>query len=296
MKVLILGATGMLGHAMFRVLAADCNLDVHGTARAPAGARHFHPSLAKRLLTEVDVENIDTLTRVFGDLRPSVVINCVGLVKQLAGAENPLLAVPLNTLLPHRLAALCKVSGARLIHISTDCVFSGKRGSYVEADIPDASDVYGLSKLLGEFHQPPVITLRTSLIGNELASCRGLVDWFLAQKGSVKGFTRAIFSGVPTVELAAIVRDRVLRNLDLSGIYHVAAAPISKYELLLLVAQAYGKRIDIIPSDELIIDRSLNGQRFNSATGYVAPVWPELIRRMREFGASAPARMSHEKA
>jgi dTDP-4-dehydrorhamnose reductase len=286
MKVLVLGATGMLGHAMFRVLAADRNLDVHGTARAAASAGYFHPPLAERLLTGVDVENADTLTRVFGDLRPCAVVNCVGLVKQLAGVEDPLLAVPLNTLLPHRLAALCRVAGARLIHISTDCVFSGKKGSYVEADVPDASDVYGLSKLLGEFHHPPVVTLRTSIIGHELAGCRGLVDWFLAQQGSVRGFSRAIFSGVPTVELAAIVRDRVLGNLDLCGLYHVAAAPISKYELLRLIAQAYGKRIDIISSDEPTIDRSLNGDRFSSATGYIAPLWPELVRRMRDFGAS----------
>jgi dTDP-4-dehydrorhamnose reductase len=289
MRVLVLGATGMLGHVMFRVLAADRNLEVHGTTRTAASARHFHPALAKRLLSEVDAENLDTLTRVFGDLRPSAVINCIGLVKQLAGAEDPLLAVPLNTLLPHRLAALCRVSGAHLIHISTDCVFSGKKGSYIETDVPDASDVYGLSKLLGEFHHPAVITLRTSIVGHELASCRGLVDWFLAQQGSVRGFSRAIFSGVPTVELATIVRDRVLGNPELRGLYHVAAAPISKYELLLLIAQAYGKRIDIIPSDEPIIDRSLDGGRFSSATGYVAPSWPELVRRMHDFAASAAA-------
>jgi dTDP-4-dehydrorhamnose reductase len=289
MRILVLGATGMLGHAMFRMLAADRNLDVHGTVRAPGSARYFHPSLAKRLLTGIDVENLDTLTRVFGDLRPAAVINCIGLVKQAGGSENPLLAVPLNAMLPHRLAALCTVSRSRLIHISTDCVFSGKKGSYVETDVPDASDVYGLSKLLGEFQHSPVVTLRTSIIGHELAGCRGLVDWFLAQQGSVPGFCRAIFSGIPTVELAAIVRDRILGNLDLHGLYHVAAEPISKYQLLLLIARAYGKHIDIIPSDLPIIDRSLNSERFRSATGYVAPVWPELVRRMHDFAAKAAA-------
>jgi dTDP-4-dehydrorhamnose reductase len=289
MKVLVLGANGMLGHAMFRVLAAEQKLDVHGTVRAPAGARHFHRSLARRLLTGVDVENLDTLTRVFGDLRPDAVINCVGLVKQAAGSEDPLLAVPLNTLLPHRLSALCRVSGARLIHISTDCVFSGKQGSYLETDVPDTSEVYGLSKLLGEVHQSPAITLRTSIIGHELAGCRGLVDWFLAQQGSVSGFSRAIFSGVPTVELAAIVRDRVLGNLGLHGLYHVAAAPISKYQLLVLIAHAYGKRTEITASDSPKIDRSLNSERFRSATGYVAPVWTELVRRMHDFAMRATA-------
>lgn len=279
----------MLGHAMFRVLAADRNLDVYGTTRATATAGFNRPSLAGRLLTGVDVSNPDALTRVFGDLRPVVVINCIGLVKQAAGSDDPLLAVPLNTLLPHRLAALCRVSDARLIHISTDCVFSGKKGSYAETDAPDATDVYGLSKLLGESHHSSVVTLRTSMIGHELANRRGLVDWFLAQKGPVKGFSRAIFSGVPTDELAAIVRDKVLGNPTLRGLYHVAATPISKYELLLLLAQEYGRQNDILPRDTPVIDRSLDGERFRLATGYVAAPWPELIRRMRDFAASAAA-------
>jgi dTDP-4-dehydrorhamnose reductase len=289
MKVLVLGAGGMLGHAMFRVLSADRNLEVHGTARAPAGAGCFHPSLAARLLTGIDVQDIDAVTRAFGDLRPAAVINCIGLVKQAPGSEDPLLAVTLNSLLPHRLAALCRVSGARLIHISTDCVFSGTKGAYVETDVPDATDLYGLSKRLGESSQSGVITLRTSIIGHELARRRGLVDWFLAQQGCVPGFSRAIFSGVPTVELAAIVRDRVLGNPGLEGLYHVAAAPISKHRLLQLIAQVYGKRVDIAPCEAPVIDRSLDGSRFSSATGYVAPPWPELVRQMHDLAAGAAA-------
>jgi dTDP-4-dehydrorhamnose reductase len=198
----------------------------------------------------------------------------------LAEANNPLLAVPINTLLPHRLAALCSVSGARLVHISTDCVFSGSKGGYLESDFPDAYDLYGRSKLLGEVDYPNAITLRTSIIGHEISGSRSLVGWFLAQEGRVKGFTRAKFSGLPTVELARVVRDFVLPRPELHGLYHVAAEPIDKFKLLMLIAQVYGKKIEIIPDNDFAIDRSLNGERFKAATGYVAPSWQTLIERM----------------
>jgi dTDP-4-dehydrorhamnose reductase len=216
-------------------------------------------------------------------VRPDVVVNCVGLVKQLADANDPLQAVPINTLLPHRLAALCQASGARLVHISTDCVFSGAKGNYLETDFPDAYDLYGRSKLLGEVDYPHAITLRTSIIGHELSGNRSLVNWFLAQQGAVKGFTRAIFSGLPTVELASVVRDVVLPRKELHGLYHVSAKPINKFDLLQLVAKVYRKNIEINPSEELVIDRSLNSDRFKEATGYAPPEWATLIQRMCEF-------------
>lgn len=283
MKILVLGVTGMLGNAMFRVLSEQLGLDVYGTARSDTARAHFVAPLTEKLIIGVNVESDDALLRVFADVRPDVVVNCVGLVKQLADAKDPLLAVPINTMLPHRLAALCKANGARLVHISTDCVFSGDKGNYLESDFPDADDLYGRSKLLGEVDYPHAITLRTSIIGHELSGHRSLVGWFLAQEGSVKGFTRAVFSGLPTVELATVVRDVVLPRPELHGLYHVAAAPIDKFELLTLVAKAYGKDIQIVADDSLRIDRSLNADRFTAATGYVAPAWPALVARMAEF-------------
>jgi dTDP-4-dehydrorhamnose reductase len=283
MKILIFGATGMLGNAMFRLLAASPGLTVTGTVRGEGSRRHFPPELATRLLAGIDVENHDSLVRAFAAVRPDVVVNCVGLVKQLADANDPLQAVPLNTLLPHRLAAICQAGGARLVHVSTDCVFSGKKGGYTEADFPDAYDLYGRTKFLGEVDRPHAVTLRTSIIGRELEGSRSLVGWFLAQPGPVSGFRRAIFSGLPTVELATVVRDVVLPRPGLSGLYHVASAPIDKYELLRLVADTYCHRIKIIPRDEPAIDRSLDATRFREATGYVAPPWPELVRRMHAF-------------
>ena len=283
MKVLVLGVTGMLGNAMFRVLSESSELFVYGTARSESARRHFPIEQPNRLIIGVDVENNDSLVRSFATVRPDVVINCVGLVKQLADANDPLQAVPINTLLPHRLAAICQATGARLVHISTDCVFSGSKGHYLESDFPDADDLYGRSKLLGEVDYPHAITLRTSIIGHELTGQRSLVGWFLAQEGPVKGFTKAIFSGLPTVELARVVRDVVLPHPELHGLYHSAAKPINKFDLLSLVATAYEKICKITPDESLVIDRSLNADRFQEATGYIAPEWPAMVQRMYEF-------------
>jgi len=185
--------------------------------------------------------------------------------------------------MPHRLAKLCTLIGARLVHISTDCVFSGEKGGYVESDFTDARDVYGKSKALGEVDYPHTITLRTSTIGHELNSAYGLLDWFLSQNKSCKGYNRAIFSGVPTVILAQIIRDVVIPHKELSGIHHIAAKSINKYELLKLIAEVYGKSTQIIYDDSIVIDRSLNADKFRAATGYVAPEWLELIRAMHAY-------------
>jgi len=283
MNILVLGASGMLGNAMVRVLGGQPDWQVFGTIRSEGAKRFFHERVASRLLTGVDVEQPDSLMQAFVRARPDVVINCVGLVKQLADANDALQAIPINALLPHRLARLCDVAGARLVHISTDCVFDGTRGGYRESDVPDATDLYGRTKALGEVAYPHTITLRTSIIGHELQSAHGLVGWFLSQEKQCRGFTKAIFSGLPTMVLAQIIRDVVVPNRALSGLYHVAAAPIDKYHLLKLVAAEYQKDIEIVPDDALVIDRSLNAERFREATGYVPADWPTLIASMRQF-------------
>ena len=283
MKILILGVTGMLGSAMFRYLSSLPSLSVYGVVRRTTASKYFSPELSRNLISGWDAENIDTTIRIFNQVRPNAVINCVGLVKQLAEADDPLQAIPINSILPHRLASLTEAIGARLIHISTDCVFSGAKGMYLEEDQPDAKDLYGRTKLLGEVAGKSAVTLRTSIIGHELEGSRSLVGWFLAQSGSVKGFKKAIFSGLPTVELSRVVADFVLPNPSLSGLYHVAAKPIDKYSLLKLVSEVYGKTIDIVPEDQFRIDRSLNASKFKDATGYEPPEWPELIRRMHAF-------------
>ncbi|MGO6718770.1 dTDP-4-dehydrorhamnose reductase family protein [Rhizobium ruizarguesonis] len=283
MKIVVLGVSGMLGNAMFRKLSETQSLAVYGTSRTTSAKSYFRGELTDRIVSGIDVENQDSLARVLAEIRPDVVINCVGLVKQLSDANDPLAALPINAILPHRLVRFCKLVGARLVHISTDCVFSGSHGNYRESDFPDANDLYGRSKFLGEVDYPNAITLRTSIIGHELGSAHSLIGWFLAQSGSVKGYSRAIFSGLPTVEIANLVRDVILPRRDLSGLYHVAAAPISKLDLLRLVADTYGKTIEIAPDESLVIDRSLNADRFREATGYAAPSWPDLISLMHAF-------------
>ncbi|MDU9037526.1 SDR family oxidoreductase [Pseudomonas corrugata] len=281
MRILILGASGMLGSSVLSIFCEDQSYEVWGTLRSDASKRFFTKELQARLLTGVDVLDQDALLDVLVKIKPNVVINCVGLIKQLAQAQNPLSTLPINAMFPHRLAQFCGLMGARLVHISTDCVFSGRKGMYRETDVSDAEDLYGKSKFIGEINNlPGVITLRTSIIGHELNSHFALVEWFLAQKGPVKGYSKAIFSGLPTVELGLVIKDYILKNPQLNGLYHVVASPISKLNLLQMVSDRYGKGTVIIPDESIVIDRSLDGERFRTATGYVAPAWAELIDRM----------------
>ncbi|NVK33291.1 MAG: SDR family oxidoreductase [Rhodobacteraceae bacterium] len=283
MNILVLGASGMLGNAVIRLLSEKKDWNVFGTLRSA------NPGLASkapnaRLLADIDVNQANSLLRAFLEARPKVVINCIGLVKQLKTAEDSLEAIPINSLLPHQLARLCDLAGARLIHFSTDCVFSGSKGQYLESDFADAGDIYGRAKLLGEVDYANAVTLRTSIIGHELNGTRSLISWFLSQKGTIKGFTNAVFSGLPTCEQARIVRDFVIPNENLRGVYHVSAKPISKFDLLTLVNEEYGTGISIEADEKLKIDRSLDSTRFNKATNYQAPEWPTLISQMRAFG------------
>jgi dTDP-4-dehydrorhamnose reductase len=285
--VLVLGASGMLGNAVLRFFAASPGYTAFGSMRTTSQLAKLPSAVRRRVIAGVDVENTDSLMRLFSAVRPQVVINCIGLVKQLAEADDPLLALPINAMLPHRLARLCDVASARLVHVSTDCVFSGARGNYIEGDSPDAQDLYGRSKLLGEVDYPHAVTLRTSIIGHELSSANGLVGWFLAQQGRVSGYRRAVFSGLPTIELARVIRDHVLPRPALRGTYHVSASPINKFDLLKLVARTYGKEIEIVEDDAVLIDRSLDSTRFRTETGYAPDDWPALVARMHAFQASA---------
>jgi dTDP-4-dehydrorhamnose reductase len=273
----------MLGSAVYRFFQGSPGYDVYGTVRSAGHAAQLPQSVSAHIMPGVDVENHDNLVALFGRVKPDYIVNCIGLVKQLAAADDVLTAVPINSVLPHRLAALSELVGARLVHMSTDCVFSGSRGMYLEADAADAGDVYGRSKLLGELHYPHTVTLRTSIIGHELNGARSLVNWFLSQEGKVSGYTKAIFSGLPTVEIARVIRDYVLPNPDLRGLFHVSADPISKFDLLRLISAAYGKAIEIQPDERVAIDRSLDSTAFKRATGFRPEPWPELVRRMHQF-------------
>ena len=287
MNILIFGATGMLGHAVFHVLSSDKRLKVFGTIRSKVSKNLFPEEFSENLISNIDVENDQSLKKSFEISQPDIVINCVGIIKQLSDAKDVLKTIPINTLLPHRLALLSKNFNSRLILVSTDCIFSGAKGKYSETDFPDCNDLYGRSKLLGEIiDRPNVLTIRTSIIGHELRGGHSLVNWFLEQQNPVIGFSNAYFSGLPTNELALMIKEIIIRYKDLNGLYHISSNPISKYELLCLIAKIYKKEIEIKKSGDLIIDRSLNHQKYSNATGYKPKTWEDLILSMKKFGDS----------
>jgi dTDP-4-dehydrorhamnose reductase len=278
-KVLILGGAGMLGHKLWQVLKerVETWATVRSTPQDYASLGLFEPS---RLIPQVEATNLCSVAEAVKRVNPHVVINCVGIIKQLREAHDPILSVTINALFPHQLAAICAEQGARLIHISTDCVFSGRRGSYTEDDLPDPPDLYGRSKLLGEVAKPH-LTIRTSIIGREISTVSGLVEWFLAQPGPVvRGYTKAIFSGFPTVILAEIIADILEQKPALTGLWHISSEPITKYELLLLLRKAYGKAVEIEPCPEVQIDRSLVSDRFRATLGFRPAAWEQMVERM----------------
>lgn len=279
--ILILGGTGMLGHTLFKALRKNPKLNVHSTVRSLRGLSDvFSDEELKSVRPEVDAADFDSISRALASIQPDVVINCIGLIKQTPLASDPLSAITVNSQLPHRISLICRAAKARMIHISTDCVFNGAKGNYTEDDPSDATDLYGRSKFLGEVDYPHCVTLRTSIIGHELKGNFGLVEWFMAQNNSIKGFTKAIFSGFPTIEIANIIEKHVLPNKELAGLYQVSSKAISKFELLSLIAAQYGKMIEIEPYHEFTLDRSLKSDRFHSACGYVPPAWQDLIANM----------------
>lgn len=281
MKILVLGASGMVGSTVLSVLSQKSEWEVFGSLRNKQIKAYFPPDVAKRAIAGVDLGNTDEIVKVISQVDPNLVINCAALTKHRSEGASPIASLSLNSLMPHRLAEVCRLSGARIIHISTDCVFSGSKGGYTESDVPDPSDLYGRTKLLGELDYEHTVTLRTSVIGRELNTRNGLLEWFLAQEGECPGYRKALFSGLPTSVFAEVIRDYVIPNQQLAGLYHVSAAPIDKFTLLGLIAEAYEKEIDIVPDERLVLDRSLDSSRFSSVTGYIAPEWPVLIREMR---------------
>ena len=279
MRILILGGLGMVGHRLWMTLSREH--EVWTTVRVPASQVPDLPSIDRaRIFDEVDAARVDQLRGVFERAQPEVVINCVGLVKQRPEANDGVLAIRINSLVPHEVAALCRSLGARMVHISTDCVFSGRLGSYTEADRPDPEDLYGRTKLLGEVVDQPAITLRTSFIGREIRTRQGLTEWFLAQQGQVRGYTRSVFSGLTTHEFARAILSHVLPRPELRGLYHVSSAPIHKYELLDLMKRHYGRDIEIVPDAAVTCDRSLDSARFRKATGFRPATWEQMIQEM----------------
>jgi dTDP-4-dehydrorhamnose reductase len=279
-RVLILGGSGMFGHK----LAQQCkdHFETWVTLRGGIEAySHFNIFPPETTLSGIDAFDFDTVMHAFAKAQPEVAINCIGIIKQLPAANDPIPSITINSLFPHRLAALCRVKGIRLIHLSTDCVFSGRKGLYTERDSADAEDLYGRSKLLGEVEEDHCMTLRTSIIGPELDTAFGLLEWFLKnQSVNVRGYTNAVFSGFTTMELANIIIDLIEHHRDLSGLYHVSSDPITKFDLLAMIRDAFGIRVEILPWPDVRIDRSLDSSCFRKATGFSPRAWSPMIADM----------------
>jgi len=218
-KILIFGVKGMLGHTLFKLINNSYpQLELFGTVR-DSDVTCFAENERKNIITNIDVLNKESLSETFKMISPSIVINCVGIIKQLKESKNPVLSIETNSLLPHRLLRICEKVNAKLICISTDCVFDGLKGNYTEEDNPAPTDLYGRTKLLGEIgYSPNCFTIRTSIIGHEISSKNGLLEWFLSQKDIVNGYTKAMYSGFTSLELSKIIIGKIIPNKNLNGI------------------------------------------------------------------------------
>ena len=284
-KILIIGASGMLGSTLLRYFSLkDDTYICYGTIRSIESIKGIKNIDQLNLLKNIDALDLISLKKVFEEIKPNIVINCIGIIKQLEASQDMVECLKINSLFPHQLASICLEFNSRLIHLSTDCVFSGKKGMYKESDLPDAQDIYGLTKRLGEVEYDHSITIRTSIIGHELQSNKSLLNWFLSQKDCIEGYKNAIFSGLPTLEIAKIIDEFIIPNNSIKGLHHVSAEPINKYRLLSIIKEVYQKEIEIKENNKYIIDKSLDSAIFRNLTGYAPKDWKLLIKEMNTFG------------
>ncbi|MGC2239018.1 MAG: SDR family oxidoreductase, partial [Pyrinomonadaceae bacterium] len=248
MKILVLGGNGMLGHKL--VQAWKDKFDVWATLRKKfEDYKNLNIFEKDKLFENITAENHENIEKIIRDSRPDVIVNAIGVIKQLPTANDIIKTLTINSIFPHRLSEFAAKVNARLICISTDCVFSGEKGNYNEEDVPDAYDLYGKSKNLGEVTSGNCLTIRTSIIGREINTSHSLVEWFLSNKGKkIKGYKEAVFSGFPTIVLADILGDLIVNRKNLNGLYHVSSEPINKLELLELIKKEYQAQVEIEPS------------------------------------------------
>lgn len=276
LKVLVVGGDGMLGHQLVQTLSPFFNVmaTVHSKIVVPEAQELL---TTDRTIFGIDVRSYEKVEAIIRRFTPDVVINAVGIIKQRNEGSAAIPCIEINALFPHRLYQMVKSNGGRLIHISTDCVFSGRKGNYIESDPADAEDIYGRSKLLGEVTAEKALTLRTSMIGRELKHKRSLLEWFLKQQGSVHGYSRAVFSGLTTLELARVILRIITDFPDANGLFHVSSEPISKYDLLCLIRDKLNLDIQVVSDDTLVIDRSLCSARFQQNFDYQQPIWETMV-------------------
>jgi len=279
MNVLIFGITGMIGNGLFRNISEFRDINVFGTVRVANNKLFFDDILRENILVIKDVMSDKNLEILFKKTKPNFVINCTGVIKQNKYSESPLEVIPINSLFPHKLIKYCELYNAKLLQLSTDCVFNGLKGNYSEDDIPDAKDLYGLSKIIGEIKDNRnVLTIRTSVIGHEFQRKKSFLDWVVNSSKTINGYKNALYSGLTVKELVGVIFNHVFEK-DLYGLYHISSNYISKFRLIEIICNIYNINVKIIPNDTFKIDRTLDGKKFKAKTGYIAPDWEEMIEK-----------------
>ena len=281
-KLLIIGASGMIGHKLFIYFSKLKNFDTYGFVRNK-NILSNNKLLDSKKIIEVEILKDYNLRNIINNISPNIVINCAGIVKQNPLIKNISLTIELNSLFPHNLNLICKKEGCKLIQFSTDCVFSGYKGNYIESDFADSRDIYGRTKFIGEVIDKNCLTIRTSFIGDELNNGWGLLNWFLSEKNTVKGFKNSIFSGLTTLEVCRVIEKFIIPNEELNGLYHISSKPIDKFSLLVLIREIYDKDINIEKDILIINDKSLDCQKFKNYTGYEPIEWDYAIRELKNF-------------
>ncbi len=281
-RLLIIGASGMIGHKLFIYFSKLQNFDTYGIVRKKNILRNNKILNSKKII-EVEILKDYNFKNIIHTISPNIVINCAGIVKQNPLIKNISLTIELNSLFPHNLNLICKKEGCKLIQFSTDCVFSGYKGNYIESDFADSRDIYGRTKFIGEVIDKNCLTIRTSFIGDELNNRWGLLNWFLSQKKTVKGFKNTIYSGLTTLEICRVIEKFVIPNEELNGLYHISSKPIDKFSLLVLIREIYEKDINIEKDILIINDKSLDCQKFKNYTGYEPIEWDKAIRELKNF-------------
>jgi dTDP-4-dehydrorhamnose reductase len=283
MKILVMGGDGMLGHQLLRAWGERHEVwaTLHrGPGEYPVQS-WFRPD---RCVFHTDVRNAQDVTDALARVKPEAVVNAIGLVKQQASAKESIPSLEINALFPHRLSQLCQVGGARLVHMSTDCVFTGRKGSYRETDIPDAEDLYGRTKLLGEVNAVHALTLRTSIVGLELARKQSLIEWYLSQRGVIQGYSKATYSGLTTAEMARVIESILLGQDPPSGLWHLSSDPISKYDLLMgLQTRLRRTNLVIERNESFECDRSLDSSALRARISYAPPTWDAMLDELAEW-------------
>lgn len=283
MKILLLGASGLLGRGFINKYKNDRDLKLFSIFRDDSCDKFYKSDERKSFLYEKNILKDNVVRNLLEKIKPDAVINCIGLTADSRIGIEKYSMKDINALWPKRLHSHCMELDIRFIHISTDCVFSGSKGMYTELDKTDSKTIYGKTKAEGEIYSENSIVIRTSVIGHENFIKKGLLEWFLSQKKSCKGYKNAIFSGFPTIVFSQILKDYVLNNCNLKGLYHISSKPIAKYDLLKLIASTYKKDIMINVDKGFVIDRSLDCTKFSNSTNFKSDEWHGMVEEMYRF-------------